>query len=328
MAMHARANVCTIMGHAPLLPVPAERAFKALHRRLIELDDERSLPAPDPAPGGRRVIVGSVARNGAVRTALLAPERFLVVGRHTRCGLYTGEDDEAVSLRHVVVRWHADPDTGAHRIHLWDLRAGAPMATEDGRTTRAVVADGPMFVALGGQGLWVLPFDGPIAPRDPDEAWRTLPPRSFGVVHAVTREAPNAPGSARRSTTITHHDAPLPFGQSLGQPPDGTAEANVAVELPGARTERWISGAQLDRGLLFGRYERCQLTLGDDQCLSRVHLFVVRIGGAVWAVDTASTNGTHHNGAPVDALPLGQASSLLLGRQCVVRWRVESGARA
>jgi hypothetical protein len=107
--------------------------------------------------------------------------------------------------------------------------------------------------------------------------------------------------------------------------PDGITPTPTSVELPEGRTERWVSDEQLDRGLLFGRYERCQLPLDGDDALSRVHLFVVRVDDRVWAIDTASTNGTRHNGIPVDASALSGTASLLLARRCVVHWAAALG---
>lgn len=57
-----------------------------------------------------------------------------------------------------------------------------------------------------------------------------------------------------------------------------------------------------------------------DGALSRVHLLVVRVDGVIWAIDTASTNGTRHNGVAVPACAVSDAASLLLARSCVVRW--------
>ncbi len=51
----------------------------------------------------------------------------------------------------------------------------------------------------------------------------------------------------------------------------------------------------LRRGILLGRYERCDIDgskLLTNANISRVHLLVVEIAGRVYAIDTASTNGT------------------------------------
>ena len=58
----------------------------------------------------------------------------------------------------------------------------------------------------------------------------------------------------------------------------------------------------------------------EDDRLSRVHLLVVRDGGEVWAVDTASTNGTTADGTPLRQQRLGARAELLLGKTVTCRW--------
>lgn len=286
----------------------AQRAYLALHPHLLAAHDGGAPPQP-------QMLVGAVAPDGEVRTTRLSEGEFLVVGRHTRCGLQLPDDD--ISLRHILLRWTRD-EQGRPLIRLWDLRAGRPFVTEDEHETGALVAEELLFGAIGAHTLAMVPLGGQAPLSNAEFAWHSLPERRFEIVGAAHQRS-----RARDSITVSHTQPPMVFGEG-GLVPEGEVAGRIEVELPGGRTERVLTDAQLDRGLLFGRYERCQLTLSGEDRLSRVHLFVGRVGDALWAVDTASTHGTHRNGSPVAAVPLTGAMSLLLASHCVVRWHPRS----
>jgi len=56
---------------------------------------------------------------------------------------------------------------------------------------------------------------------------------------------------------------------------------------------------QLERGILVGRDDRCSHGGHEEGNLSRVHLVLLSVDDEVWAIDTASTNGTRVNGTRV-----------------------------
>jgi hypothetical protein len=263
--------------------------------------------------GGARtrqeMAVLAVDAEGQVLHTLVAPDRFLVIGRHTRCGLRLVDPD--VSLRHLVVHWAPAPSP---TIRLWDLRTGRPFFTEDAQPSAAVVAEGVLFASVGRHMLIFVPLPAPVA-ADAASAWAQLPRRRFESARVARHRIP---GTGPQTSTVTHTLPPLVFGTEPGDVV--AASGRVLVELPEGRTDRWISEEQLDRGLLFGRYDRCQLAIDGDDGLSRVHLLVVRIEDRLWAIDTASTNGTRHNGIAVSASLLGAHASLLLARRCIVHW--------
>jgi hypothetical protein len=285
-------------GRAPSV----ERAYHALHPLLQQRHAERK-----KAP---QMLVAAVAPDGSVRSALLAEGAFLVIGRHSQCTLQL--DDPNVSLRQLVVHW--SQESGVPLIRLWDLHTGRGFSTEDGRLTRAVAAERLLLGSVGRYTLAVLPIGPEVPLDDPRLAWASLPERRF----AAARLASERPRGGGRDSTDTHTLPPVVFG---ADPVLGRVAGMMRVEGTDGNTECRISEDQLERGLLFGRYERCQLAMVGDHMLSRVHLMVVRVGEQLWAVDTASTNGTRRNGAPVSASPLQGAASLLLGRECLVRWK-------
>lgn len=285
-------------------PLPRE----AFHRAWPAIDRARRASLADGT--GHGCVVAAVGERGDVVTTTLVPESFLVIGRHTRCGLALGDVD--VSLRHLVAHW----SSAAPALRVWDLRTAQPFVTEDGQRTSAVVADGVTCCTVAGYTLVFVPLDAVTFAMDADDAWAHLPRRRYDAIRPAREHV------ARRGldTTVTHTLPALVFGGPSG--PDGPVVGELSLDLPTGRTTRRVTEAQLERGFLFGRYERCQLGAVDDGWLSRVHLLVVRIGRTIWAIDTASTNGTKHNGVPAGAFPLGDAPvRLLLGRSCVVAWR-------
>src|SRR6185436_13232851 len=84
-----------------------------------------------------------------------------------------------------------------------------------------------------------------------------------------------------------------------------------------------VHAADLERGLLIGRYERCAFGAEDDR-LSRVHLLLLRDGDQVWAIDTASSNGTTAGGSAIRQIRLGARAELDLGAAVTLRWSAET----
>jgi len=129
----------------------------------------------------------------------------------------------------------------------------------------------------------------------------------------------------RRGTSITSLPGPLFTEQtetSRGSRivahlvlPQG--EEATAAELP-------LTRASLDRGVLLGRYDRCDnADVGalTAERVSRVHALLIRVDGRIWVIDTASTNGLFHRGErrrQVE-LPADRPAEFGLARG-VVRW--------
>jgi pSer/pThr/pTyr-binding forkhead associated (FHA) protein len=70
----------------------------------------------------------------------------------------------------------------------------------------------------------------------------------------------------------------------------------LTVRSGGIASRYRLGAASLERGILVGRYARCELATAAgaalESALSRVHLLLVRENEVTLAVDTASTNGT------------------------------------
>lgn len=107
---------------------------------------------------------------------------------------------------------------------------------------------------------------------------------------------------------------------SIGGPAGGHAVPALVSELPalehvdsdvlvlrarGGVHQAPVSPRALSRGVLVGRSRRCVLGRGFDENdgLSRLHALIVRIDGAVWALDLASRYGLRDVSKPARSIP-------------------------
>jgi hypothetical protein len=234
-----------------------------------------------------------------------------------------------VSLRHALVGARASG--GELRVRLLDLQSGGGFFTEDGRRCAALTADGALFARIGAYHVFLLPT-GSLAPlpwgRTADETWATIPERVYRDCRvparppALVREPLPVAAGGRRQTIITQIVDPpgmlRPFRPAAGA--RGAAVARIELGTKAGFERFVVHEAELERGLLVGRYDRCQIGTS-DQALSRVHLLVIRDGDDCWTVDTASSNGTTWNGETVRRAPLRDGSVLVLARGIALRWR-------
>lgn len=314
-------TLCALVtGPVPPAPLPPRAAFLAAHDRMRHLAE---------AAGEPSVVVAAVDPRGRVVDACFVPDRAsLVVGRHTECGLRLAGG--AVSLRHVALL--ARRAAERMNVHLWDLNTEQPFRTEDAETASALVSDGPVYFAVAEYALWAVPSASLSAlPERAKDAWDALPPRDF-----LDRRVPEAPPPARRwpssapepeagpvvteLTTVTMRAPPLLLHED-DEPEVGWGVLRLATR--GRKARHLVSAERLERGVLLGRYDRCGLTIGGLDAISRVHLLVVRISDEVWAIDTASTNGVRRRGQPVTAILLADEDELELARSLSVTWTRE-----
>jgi hypothetical protein len=257
-----------------------------------------------------------------------APE-FVIVGRHTECDLRLASDD-AVSLRHLFVGVRR---AGQElRVRLSDLATGAGFCTENGDSCAALSADGAAFVSVGRYRLFFLPT-GALAPlpwgSSAAETWGAIPERVYLDLRTAIRAEASAPRvrlvapPERRSIATQIIDPPRPLRQARPLPGARGSRAGSLVLAAGNASEQYeVYSADLERGLLVGRYDRCAFGADDDR-LSRVHLVLVRHGDELWAIDTASSNGTTARGARVRQVNLRGPTELFLGQAVSLTWRPE-----
>ncbi|MDF1562304.1 MAG: FHA domain-containing protein [Deltaproteobacteria bacterium] len=270
--------------------VAFERHFAANREMLLEQAEPGVLLAA-VAPGA-----GLCARLWLRATDTL---RAATVGRHSRADFYLPGDSE-LSLRHLAVMVRLVE--GRPRLRVVDLRSGGGLELEDGTPVGGFTADGPVFFAAARYNFFCFPT--PAAPAWPDDvqaAWSSLPAREVES-DPEAREARLAAERQRR-LAVAAEVLPVSRVTLMGRPlgfrelsPSETEDAEGTLLIEGEdRVEQITAGpSALHRGLVIGRYSRCDNTveLGED-CLrlSRVHALVVKEGEGVWVIDTASTNG-------------------------------------
>jgi len=227
----------------------------------------------------------------------------LIVGRHERCDFVLSRDSD-VSLRHVLIR---ATRTSKGKIHLRaiDLRSRLGLLSEEGRRCEAVASKGPLFLQVASYTLFLIPTGPSTRPwsDDPDETFGGFFPRNQEILPPAqplkSRAAPAA--GAVRLATIT-------IGSSSPQTGDLTSTHAV-----------WSD--QLERGILVGRDDRCSTGAFEEGNLSRVHLVLLSVDDEVWAIDTASTNGTREkDGPPFRQLLLSGEKDLVLADSLSLRW--------
>ncbi len=317
---------------------------------MLEMEPRPAAPFPEVfARAYRRLaeLYGSFNRDGLLAAAVwngsdvadylhipLGEEpEFAVIGRHDRCDVSLGRDP-GLSLRHALIGVRAQG--GEMRVRLLDLQSGGGFFTEENRRCEALAADGPMFVRAGGYHLFLLPTGGlwPIVwGSDPADTWNTIPERIYRDHRVPARRPPTparepptpAPGGSVRRSVITRIVQPPGLLRPY-RPPVGARGGLVAeLELSTADAcDRFaVHEGELERGLLVGRYDRCQLGSRDDK-MSRVHLLLIRDGDDVWAVDTASTNGTTARGQAVRRVKMQADTVLVLAEGLAMRWHLPS----
>lgn len=253
-----------------------------------------------------------------------------VLGRHDLSDLCLS-GDPSLSLRHLALVVHPlrgwDNDTV--RFRVIDLRTGLGFQDETGRRLEAVMVEGPVFLRCGRYALFCLITGDPTDwPPDGQTAWEMIPERVFLAEQEPSpwktapqfRALAGRPGGSRRSI-ITQIPSALPVEDC--QLRDGEIPLGRLTLTSGPRAHTTLLGrSAAERGLLLGQYHRCEghgvLTHGQ---ISRVHLLIVAIDGALHVLDTSSTNGTWHGSRRVRLLSLEQETMLILGGDVArVRW--------
>ncbi len=271
----------------------------------------------------RCLAVFAVDEHGVCGHARLVPHadgvQTAILGRHTSTDLLLGADDR-ISLRHLALV--IPPSGGAEplRYRLLDLRTGRGMRDEQGRRVDHVAAEGPLLVTVAHHVLICLPLPGPSTwPTDPLEAWRALPPRAY--VEPAGAGRPSPPEVAPGATAVQ-----VLAGARFAGPSTSGDEQVGALHLRSAlgQARLVVSARALRSGVLIGRYDRCdnaaQPVLADER-ISRVHVLLLQVGEATWAIDTASTNGLWHARTGLRQRALAHGDELELGsRLAWLRW--------
>lgn len=307
--------------------VSFEDAFVRNYQRLRASLSRRS------APG---VAVFAATGSGVHGEAWIAASagsgetpRPLMVGRHGCADLFLPMDS-ALSLRHFLVLARRSPE-GRVRMRVVDLRSDAGLHGEDDERLSGVEADGPLLLRAAGLRFFLIPTPLPrFWSDDPHEAWRALPARCF--VDAPVARTPTArpllpapkPLSdlSREVTMITMIAAPaFPTFQNLLDEGESTL-GHLSLSSRFSKTTLSIGLTAARRGILIGRYERCDaggLSTLNDESVSRVHALILGDRDGLWLCDTASTNGSVRAGVRERIISLGEGTEIRLG-SIVAKW--------
>lgn len=233
----------------------------------------------------------------------------LILGRHTSAEIFLPSDPR-LSLRHLAVILHGRRATTPARFSVLDLRTSAAFADEHGQRREAIESDGPVMIRCASFALLLLPTGGAHAPWpvDADAAWKQVPERVYFDPRAgrprAEKPAVGVPLEAEEPWAVVGCDprsitlvptVPGPVFPSrdlgLSEPPHG----ELLVRSHAGQVSLRLGAEATRQGVLLGRYERCDtagLPVLAHPSLSRVHLLVIELDGALYAVDTASKNGS------------------------------------
>lgn len=336
-------------------PVPAVAPRSALDVLAKVWRDVRAVIVGLGVPGVAVVAVDTTKLRVAGSMCIAAKPGQVnagIVGRHGHCDLFL-EGDGSLSLRHLVVvvdpltAWD-DPHAGGPgwdvRYRLIDLRTSSGFRDEAGRQLEAATVEGPAFVYVGRYALFCFPTGAVDAwPEDGAAAIKAMPERLYADERDAEpdrwrrgRHAKDhwAEGSKVRETDLDRRSSVITRVTSVSGPSRARIDelgsndellGMLEVQSKLGRDEVRVGAGGAERGLLLGRYSRCDTAGATSLSLekiSRVHLLVVRIGDDLWAIDTASTNGmaAAGSGVRVHRLQPGEELSLADGAGAV-RWR-------
>ncbi|MFH1811309.1 MAG: FHA domain-containing protein [Pseudomonadota bacterium] len=254
--------------------------------------------------------------------------RGALIGRHSMCDLAIPTAYSDVSLRHLAVLVQAI-QVDEIRVRLIDLRTGMGFADETGRVLRGLAAEGSLFLRLGEVDLMLLVTrDDQSDIESAEDAYACIPERVFfdergpgDLRPMVRRRASPGPFGDADTTHVVSKAGPLAVGQELCAI-DELPAGRLVIRTHRDAIQRVVGQRALDRGILLGRYDRCDVGITDhpESRLSRVHLLVCRHGDDVLAVDTASTNGTQLKDREIRLERLADGTRLELAKELSLTW--------
>lgn len=224
---------------------------------------------------------------------------FLAAGSHALFFMVSGDD--TAWPESAAEAWKCIPE----RVYLdevdaepdrWRRRRKPPAPYADEPTDGGKFAEGTGVVEMSEAGL--------APPAEP-----AVPAGDPGRITLVRTQ----PGPARARVSLLGAD-----DREIGA---------MTVTARGSSQRIAIGERAAEAGILLGRYERCDThgaSVVSHHGISRVHLLLLSVGGAVYAIDTGSTNGTYRTGsdAEVRITRLDDDLELILGEDLArVRWK-------
>jgi hypothetical protein len=226
----------------------------------------------------------------------------ITLGRHDRCDF--GELGGA-ALRHALLLAYPPSEGEPARIEALDLASGIGLGVGLGRGSTQLLAARRMRFGVGDCGvLAFLAEPGErLFPEGVEAALASLDKGAHvaGVnLHMPADEREEAPPTEALRHLGANADSMWSEGSQI-EPCTLVASVEPDAYVIEARP------AELQGGLLLGRYPRCRgsLELGQDGSVSRVHAVIVRRRGQSFLIDCGSTNGTSLDAASEPLVELG-----------------------
>lgn len=272
--VHVDARIPASACSSEALALGWTEALHKLQAKRSRRPDDIALGVIAYGPQGPRTLVRFVDMRARVPLVIS-------LGRHSRCDVRGITD---ASLRHAVVLAWPRPSAGAPPMEVLDLRTGAGLVLRSGSRVRRLASPGPLRFALGGEDIALLyaPAGGRFPVDFPDEldGWGALEDR---VAHGMTRPVLDAGFDENTNLSIVSRMAGG-YRRLL----DGARVDLRGFEIV-STTERGLA-----RGVLLGRYERCDRAARflDSPKVSRVHALAITRRGRLFVVDVGSLNGT------------------------------------
>ena len=172
-------------------------------------------------------------------------------------------------------------------------------------------------------------------PEDSDAAWTRIPERVYLERESAdparwlfpaggAREIVPQVREARPPGTTLVDSFPGPVFAAWVLQSSGPARGEIVVRSVSGVASLPVSVSAARQGVLLGRYERCDtagLPVLSSEKLSRVHLLVIEIEGVLYALDTASRNGSWLPAGPLRAARVEPGRPIRLARDASVEWR-------
>ncbi len=323
----------TSMVELPWLLGPPPGAREVFLRNWAQLRE-----IVDRIPGSSVVVAALFGDRGLEGHRVIDPaaapgERSVTIGRHSRAGLQL-RNDPSVSLRHVLAI--ANDRGGVTQVRLLDLETGRGFTVDGVGRTTAVVQEGNLVVQVGGYWLFFLAGSSRPWPDSAEATWEQLSRLSVEDTRGAGGPAVQRVAGPTATATPTPLPTPLPAQDvsrvvlvpgvadvsGMGTDVGSGAVGLLIISRPSGKIITPVTAQQLARGLLLGRYNRCDVgsrDLWETDAVSRVHLLLLAERGGVLAIDTASTNGTMIAGRRSAAAWLTGRTDLRLGT-VEVRW--------
>jgi hypothetical protein len=318
--------------HSGVAPIAS---FEGLFRRHYPA--VRDLLNGHAVPGlGLVVVSGEGLEAAAWFAAQEAEATPLIIGRHGATEIFLPSDPR-LSLRHLAVILLRHRAGEPVRFRVLDLRTPTAFADEKGRALEAIESLGPLLLQCASFAMMMFPTDesGSPWPEDADAAWKRIPERVYvdsrtanperwlavrERADSAAREA--APEGSRDVTLVPSFPGPVFPSRALvrSEAPRG----ELVVTSHSGRVSLSLGPSAARQGVLLGRYDRCDtagLPILGSPSLSRVHLLLIELDRVLYAVDTASTNGSWVGPRRIQLVRVEPGLRLRLAQDAVVEWR-------